>query len=225
MKHLGSLFFLLLTCSGFAQTVQVPENCINKISPCLIHTNNSFFEFVHDGQQIRMLKEAILKISFDEKTNNFEVINGRISLNEKNRTQKTLLVNGLPLRTGKILMDRSINSLSILNLSDFILSEYQFANNSMQPTLLRANFINKNDFIMFTKSYFLSIGEYKKFLAVQAKNWKSEFAKQNNSQTKVLLRTIASEKKKTEIEAEKNRVAAKQLKKVREMFFYRTFER
>lgn len=225
MRYLGGLFLLLLACSGFAQTVQVPENCINKISPCLVHTNNSSFEFIHDGQQVKILKEAIVKISFDEKTNNFEVINGRISLSEQKKTQKVLLINSEPVRGGNLLVRRFTNNLAILDLNDFILSEYQTGPGTLPPAHIKADFINKKDFITFTKSYFLSIGEYKQFLALQAKNWKSEFEKQNSSQTKVLLRAIASEKKNAEVEAEKKRVAAEQLKKVREIFFYRTFER
>lgn len=228
MKHLGISFFLILTLVYLplmAQTIQVPDNCINKISPCLIHTNDTLFQFMHDGQQVKMMKDSILKISFNGKENNFEVISGRISLVEYKKNKKPFLVNNKTVRTGGILINRSGNNIKIMNLNDFVLSEYQISSNVSELSLVKADFVNKGDFVALTRHYFQSVGEFKKFLALQAPNWKSEFERQNSSQTKVLLRAIASASQNAKIEAEKNTSQQNEIKKAKETFFYRTFER
>ena len=230
VRQLIILLFLILISNyplqlAQAQTVQVPENCLNRISPCLIHTEDSAFEFNHDGQQVKLLKEAILKLSFDENSSNFEVIEGLISLNEKKKTQKLLFINNKPVRSGLLMVNRLKNNLRILDLNDYILSEYQVISNNTEPKLIKADFIIKVDFIFFTKFYFQSVPQYRSFLSLHSQNWKNEFNKQNSNQTKVLLRNIASEQKKAKITADINAAQANQQKKARETFFYRTFER
>ncbi len=219
------LFFMLIVRPASAQTVQVPENCIDKVSPCLIHTQDTYFQFVHDGQLVKMLKDTIVKITFDDQKNNFEVLEGRISLNEQKKTLKSLHVNNKPVRTGQLQVYRQNGVLRILDLNDFVLSDYSVNPGLQEPKLLKADFINKNDFVMFTKFYFQNISQYKNFLSEKEKSWKSEFDRQNRSQTKVLLRTIASEREKARIEAHKNSAKYIREKKLRESFFYRTFER
>lgn len=120
---------------------------------------------------------------------------------------------------------RVLRTLSVLDMKTFNFSVYESTANQSVFTQVRSDIIDKTDFVSFTKYYFQNLRDYKSFLAVQASNWRREFAKENNSQTKVLMRTIASEREKARIEARKNSAQSDETKKARELFFYRTFER
>ncbi len=220
-----TVFILLFATPGFAQTVLVPEDCLGKVSPCLVHTDEKFFEFMFDGQKVKLLKEGILKISFDQTQNHFELIDGRIDVKKIERNQRALFINGNKVKTGWIMASRVLRTLSVLDMKTFNFSVYEATAKQSVFTQVRSDIIDKTDFVSFTKYYFQNLRDYKSFLAGQASNWKREFAKENNSQTKVLMRTIASERKKAQIEAQKNSVQTDETKKVRELFFYRTFER
>ena len=215
----------MFTTAGFTQSVLVPEDCLGKISPCLVHTDEKFFEFMFDGQKVKLLKEGILKISFDLTQSHFELIDGRIDVKKIERIQRALFINGNKVKTGWIMASRVLRTLSVLDLQTFNFSVYEAAANQSVFTQVRSDIIDKTDFVSFTKYYFHNLRDYKSFLAGQAGNWKREFAKENNSQTKVLTRTIASEREKARIEARKNSAQTIEAKKVRELFFYRTFER
>lgn len=215
----------MLSTAAFAQTVQVPEDCLGKVSPCLIHTDEKFFEFMYDGQKVKLLKEGILKISFDETKSHFELIDGRIDVKKVDKKQRALFINGNQVKTSWLMASRVLRTLSVLDMKTFNLSVYEPAANQSAFVQVRSDIIDKNDFVSFTKYYFQNLADYKSFLLGQGKNWKREFAKQNNSQTKVLMRTIASEREKARIEAHKNSAQTDEAKKVRELFFYRTFER
>ncbi|MEK6628766.1 MAG: hypothetical protein AABY53_09080 [Bdellovibrionota bacterium] len=191
----------------------------------MIRTQESIYKFILDGKQVVMLEGTILKIKTNEKKHNLEVIEGRISVITQNKSLKLLTINDKTADGDKLLVSRFLGDLKILNLGDFILKEYGVEPAMSKPDLIRSEFINKSDFISFTRHYFQDTKLYNRFLAAQAPLWKSEFLRQNNSQTKVLQRSIASEKEKTKREASIRAHEAAQLKKLRETFFYRTFSR
>lgn len=224
MKYTAFFILFLLAHSAFTQTVQVPENCLSRVSPCLIHTNDSSYSFNYDGQQVTLQKEAILKISFDEQRSRFEVLDGRISLKKKAKNLKVIWVNGVSVKAGWHLVSRNTGRLSLLDMNSFVLSTFE-ANGNAAFKPVSSEFIDKNEFIGFTKFYFQNMTEYNAFLSSQSVNWKREFQKQNNNQTKVLLRTLASEREKARLEGLKKTARASESKKVRDLFFYRTFER
>lgn len=211
----------------FAQFVQVPENCINKVSPCMVHTTGDHYNFKYSEQNIIIHKDAIVKITEEDSKSNIDVIDGRMSLMfGKTQDGKQFSINNVPVKSGWYMVNRSLNNLKILDIKTFVISEYILGNSHLsEPKVMKSEFIDKNEFVTFTKYYFFSVSEYKKFLAAQAKNWKTEFTKQNASQTKVLLRTIASEKKRAQLDAQRNAAELNETKKLKETFFYRTFER
>lgn len=220
-----TVLILMLSVAGFAQTVQVPEDCLGKVSPCLVHTDETFFEFMFDGQKVKLLKEGILKISFDQMQSHFELIDGRIDVKKIEKNQRALFINGNQVKTAWFMASRVLRTLSVLDMKTFNLSIYETAASQAAFVQVRSDITDKSDFVSFTKYYFQNLTEYKSFLAGQAGNWKREFAKQNSSQTKVLMRTIASEREKARLEARRNSAQTDKSKKVRELFFYRTFER
>lgn len=210
-----------------AQSVQVPENCIGKVSPCLVHTADQNYQFIYDGLKVTVLKDAILRIVFDDGKSNFEVLDGRIMIKKSEKNLKSMAINGQAFKSGWQMVNRSLaGGLSVLDLNTFMLSNYSSSGtNPVQFTLVKSGFVDKNDFVGFTKFYFQDLKAYKSFLTGQSGHWKEEFDKQNSSQTKVLFRTIASEKEKAKAEARQNSHRTDETKKVREIFFYRTFER
>jgi hypothetical protein len=222
------VFILLFigTLQTHAQLVQVPENCINRVSPCLVRSEDRDFKFMQHGQEIKLLKDSIVKITFDENQNNFELLDGRITLDEKDKSISKLLINSKAVRSGQLYASRFGKNLKILDFKDFLFSEYLTSTQVSEPhQQIKSDFINKQDFIEFTKHFFSSTSQYKSFLVSIEEEWKQEFLKQNNSQTKVLMRSIASEQVQAKREAEFNAQNAKELKKVRDTFFYRTFKR
>ena len=85
--------------------------------------------------------------------------------------------------------------------------------------------MSKSDLVQFTRNYFAGVDQFKKFLGSFEKNWVAEFKRQNESQTKALLRSIASEEKAVE-ERIKQKIREKnELKKIRNELFFRTFQR
>lgn len=229
MIYLGIVLVVVSSCFGWAQTIQVPENCLNKVSPCLFRTEDSFFRFQHDEQQVVLMKDGIIKIYFDENHNNFDLIEGRMSLQVKAKEAKPSSVNNISLDAGQFLISKFSNRLSILNLSHFILKEYSIGTDGVKPSLVRSEFMNKKDFVEFTRYYFTNLQQYKKFLAGQSLKWKHEFELQSINQTKVLERSIALETlevaTESKIEREKKELEAAQTKKIKDEFFYRTFKR
>lgn len=219
------LILLFFVQPSKAQLVQVPENCINKLSPCLVRAEERDYEFKHRGQLVKILKETIIKMDFDENQNNFEILDGRITLIEQDKNAIELKINSKSVRSGKLFASRNSKNLKVLDFNDFVISEYVIDSPKSLPQVVKADFINKKDFIEFTKYFYRSTALYKGFLASIEDDWKREFDRQTNSQTKVLMRSIASEQEQAALEAARKNREAQETKKVRETFFYRTFER
>lgn len=225
MRYAIFILLLISVTAVQAQLVQVPENCINRISPCLVRAEERDFQFKQRGQSVKILKETIVKMEFDENQNNFDILEGRISLVEQEKIPGELKINAQPVRSGKLYASRFTQDLKVLDFNDFVLSVYQINPPKTLPQLIRGDFINKKDFIEYTKYFFRSTAQYKGFLASIEEDWKREFKRQTNSQTKVLMRSIASEQEQAILESARKAREAKELKKVRDTFFYRTFER
>lgn len=209
----------------FAGVIQVPEDCLNRVSPCLIRAEDKAHQFKLGEHKISLTKEAILKIEFNANHLNLELLDGHVSLVTGEKLDKKFTVNSHPITAGRWIAKRTPKKFDILSLNDYRLSEYQTKKGTAKLLLLRSDFINKKDFVGFTKYFFEKNSEYKSFLAFEAPKWKAEFDRQNNSQAKVLMRTIAAEKEKARIEDKKKALEAAKAKKVRSDFFYRTFNR
>ena len=65
-----------------AETVQVPELCASKQSPCVVRTDEQFFIYKEQGLQIKIVKETIVKIIKTENHLNFDIFKGRIEIEE-----------------------------------------------------------------------------------------------------------------------------------------------
>jgi hypothetical protein len=224
------VFFSLIS-TGLAvkaETVQVPENCINRISPCMVRTDASPVRFNLGGLVVRIQKQSIVKLSWDEHENRFEIFEGRLSLNlnePQRKVQKPVRLHSVVLADPRVLVSRRFEKLDVLHLGNFFLSHYKVNGPHSELELASSDIVSKAELVGMSRFYFSSMGEFKAFLKASAATWSQSFAQETARQTKVLKRSIASvEERQRATAAEKARKAA-QLKKVRDEFFYRTFER
>lgn len=223
-------FFMIFLSGGLlkAETVQVPENCINRISPCMVRTDETAIRFNMGKLVVRVQKQSIVKLSWDERENRFEIFEGRFSLNlnePHRKIQKIVRLHSIVLAEPRILVSRKFEKLDVLNLSNFFLSHYKVNGPHSEIELGSSDIASKAELVSMSRYYFEHMSDFKAFLSSSADTWKLSFDQETARQTKVLQRSIASvEEHQRAAAAEKARKDA-QLKKVRDEFFYRTFER
>lgn len=225
-------FFLTLvgifSASANELAVQVPENCINRVSPCLVRTTDRPFKFKQGDLRVQVQKNTALKISSTDRENHFEILNGRVSINidrKVSSTQKQLSLQGVVVGEPRVMVSRQQDELKILNMSNFYLSEYRIINRTTEPQLIKTEMADKKTLIQFSRHHFEDLKSFKLFLGFIEKDWRSAFKSYSENQTKVLRRAVASLQKQQELEAERNFRNSRKTKKVRDDFFSRTFER
>ena len=226
MKIFIGIFLLLISPFLWAE-IQVPEDCVNHSFPCLIRADEKNFKFVEANLEIQLTKKSIVKISQEaNKHINFELLAGRIEIQEKKPSDQTSSINSVLIDGPHIMASRDHDMVSVFNLSNFTLAEYsiQFQNDNF-PERVSSNFLSKSELVEFTKYYFSQVKGFKAFLASIEKDWSAEFKKQNDTQTKALLRSIASEEKEADEKLRKKQREEAELKKVKSEFFSRTFNR
>jgi len=223
-----SIVIFLSLVSLWAQAeIQVPEDCINKTYPCLIRADSQI-EFKQAHLFITLTPKSIVKITKDNDTSqlNFELLTGRMSVKETSASDLAVAVNSVLVEVPYIFVKRERDELDILNLSKFTRVRYSInIQNNNVPVRVRSNFFSKSDFVDFTRHYFSDIGQFKNFLTAVQSDWVAEFKNQNESQTKALMRSVASEEKAVEDRVRQEQERERQIKKVKDEFFFRTFSR
>ena len=169
-------------------SVSHPDACAGRLLPCLVRTEGQALQFAQHGLQIKILPQSIVEL---RKAGKIELFEGRLQLSSS--AIKAVSVNGLNYNAKSVMLGRSAQKMTAISFDDFILREYEM--NGSTPKLLAAKFAVKKDFIDFTRFYFTSGAEYRTFLRSAGRAWKAEFVRQNEAQTKVLKRSVASEEK------------------------------
>jgi hypothetical protein len=226
MKLVGAAVFtvLVLAVSAYAETVQVPELCAAKQSPCVIRTDEQFFIYKQQGLQIKIVRDSIVKVIKTENHLNFDILKGRIELQEYDAVTGSASINDVLIDGNRVMAHRLRDNLEIYDLNTFSLARYQIKQ-GVYPDRLSQNFISKADLVQFTRHYFTTVDQFKAFLSSIEKKWIAEFKLQNENQTKALLRSVASEEKAVEERVQQKMREEKELKKVRNELFFRTFQR
>lgn len=224
MKSLACFF--ILTISFLAQAeIQVPEDCINKVYPCLIRADRQL-EFKQANLEVSLTPKTIVKITKDNAQLNFELLTGRMSVKERELSEHAVSINSVLLESPFVLAKRDHDDLDILSLSKFIKVRYTIKiQNDNLPVRVRSFFLSKNEFVDFTRHYFTDINKFKNFLTLIQPHWVAEFKKQNENQTKALMRSVASEEKAAEERVRQEHERERQTKKIKDEFFSRTFNR
>ncbi len=227
MKPVITTLLCVLSLVAQAQTIQVPEKCAARTAPCIIKTLNEDYKFTYQGYEVNISPETIIKISNDKKHFNFDVLKGHISLEKTKATaESTASIDTVMIDSGHVMASRENSSLKVLNLEHFILSDYRIEGTvEAYAVRLSSDFASKNELISFAKNHFDKVAELRNFLSSIEADWVSEFKRQNDLQTKALMRSVASEEEETEKKAAERRRLDEQRKKSRHQLFYRTFER
>lgn len=210
-----------------AQTIQVPEKCAARTSPCIIKTLTEDYKFSYQGYDVNISPETIIKISNDKKHYNFDVLKGHMSLEKtKASADTTASIDTVMVDSDHVMVSREAASLTILNLEHFILSEYKIEGGAEAYAVrLNSEFASKTELIGFAKDHFDKVAELRRFLSSIEEDWSAEFKRQNELQTKALMRSVASEEAETERKAAERRRLDELRKKASHQLFYRTFER
>lgn len=224
-----ALSFLPIKSGANGVAVQVPEDCVDRSSPCLIRTAGEAFQFNLGDLQVRVQKNTTLKVSSTDRENHFEILTGRISINigssQRSTTHKQLSLHGVVVADPRVMISREQDELKILNISNFYLSQYRLINRTTEPQLLHSEMADQKKLIDFSRYHFEDMKAFKKFLSSVAESWRAAYRIYSDNQTKVLRRTIASVREEQKKQDELNFRNSKKTKKVRDDFFSRTFER
>lgn len=226
MKTSIVIFLSMISLWAHAE-IQVPEDCINKTYPCLIRAD-SLTEFKQAHLVVSLTPKSIVKITKDNDTSqlNFELLTGRMSVKETSAPDFAVAVNSVLIEVPHVLVKRDRDELDILNLTKFTKVRYSInIQNNNVPVRVRSNFLSKSEFVDFTRHYFTDISKFKSFLTAVQSDWIAEFKNQNESQTKALMRSVASEEKAAEDRVRQEQARERQIKKVKDEFFFRTFSR
>lgn len=210
-----------------AQTIQVPEKCAARTSPCIIKTLTEDYKFSYQGYDVNISPETIIKISNDKNHYNFDVLKGHLSLERvKASPENTASIDTVMIDSDHIMASRDGASLKVLNLEHFVLSEYKIEGGAEAYAVrLKSDFASKTELIGFAKNHFEKVAELRRFLSSVEEDWVKEFKHQNDLQTKALMRSVASEDEEAQKQALERRRLDEQRKKSRNQLFYRTFER
>lgn len=210
---------------GSANQIFVPENClIKKETPCLLKSN-SYSAIKKEKFEYRLQPTTILRWNKFGSEMNMELMQGAayIKLDEE---QKEIILNGISFKSRELFVLRNESDLKVLDMKNYILTQYQLPRGrGTVLTIAQSDFLSKVDLVHFISKYFKSKSDLVVYLKSIEKSWKKEFVIQTANQTKVLKRSIASieQEEKQKVVRKQNQV--KELKKVRETFFNRTFHR
>lgn len=211
--------------NSWGQVIQVPEDCVDRVSPCLVRNEGKNFQFKVQNSKLSLVGGSILKIEKNSNEVNLDLVDGYVSLVVPSSDILSVKIEGSALTEGRWMAARSPQRLDVLSLSDYQLKTYRRSGSAPKLELVKSEFINKKDFVTFVKNFFQNAQDYKSFVLSEASRWKSEFNRQNDNQSKVLLRTIASEKEQAKRDAERKAQEEENAKKLKSEFFYRTFNR
>lgn len=221
----SGLTFVFTLAAG--AEIQVPEDCINKSYPCLIRADQ-ILEFRQAHLSITLTPKSILKITEEKQTKqlNLELLTGRMSVKEVQAPQMEVSLNSIMLEVPHVMVKREQENLDILSLSKFTKVRYAVNfHNGEVPVRVRSYFLSKIQFVDFTRHYFADVKSFGSFLSSIQPFWVAEFKRQNESQTKALMRSVASEEKAVEDRIRQEQEQEQKLKKIRDEFFFRTFNR
>ena len=220
MKTALIVFFLSLNTN--ARIIEVPDDCFSKkIAPCLTQINENE-ETLSIGKTVfRISANTILHWkSFSDIS--VDILKGAFHISENDKAFK---LNEIPIAKKNQMLQKQENLILSLDLNSFILSTYDLSVQRANTVLLKTSFLEKPDFLKFTAQFFERKYAFIAFLKTDETSWKTEFTNNTVSQSNILNRAVASVEESEKYKMQEKEHLSKELKKVREMFFYRTFYR
>jgi hypothetical protein len=170
------------------------------------------------------MPESIVRLSNNKNQIDVNILKGNLQIINAETNPTVTYLNMVLLDSESVLAKRDMETLEILSLEKFTTTKYYLTEKSV-PARVSENFLSKIEFVEFTKDFFININEYKRFLSSVEIKWTKEFQRQNESQTKALLRSIASEERLVEERVKRQTQEEQEIKRLRTELFYRTFQR
>lgn len=222
------LFNLIVTQAMAAQLVQVPDQCLDKeVAPCLVRALEDSFKETPSHLKFYMSQDALIKIT------QFPVTSAHVKADQFK----------VELLKGKVVVENSVKVPFYLNTVNVGLNEtYYMKKNDQGVELYKsgeavffhvtksddmdlvetkefASRKNTTDFI----SQFANIPEtvYKQTLA----QYETRLTDEVQNQKRILQRKIASEEIARKLDAEARQKQKIESKRIKDMFFMRTFEK
>lgn len=230
MKFL--VFFTVFLAGLFpllAETLSVPENCFKiETSPCLLKSTG-ILKLQNSKKKYGLVinENTIIKVNSFGEPFEFELLQGRLTFFSLDKKEVAFKLNEVEFLSSRIFAEiTSERKIEVYNVKNFILTEYDPGVGKGSETVIsRSEFLSKLDTIRYIANFYSNKKLLSQFLKSIEMAWEKEFKTQTNDQEKTLKRSLASIEEK---EAERKRQAAfeaEELKKVRSLFFYRTFYR
>lgn len=228
MKKGLTILSFLFSSSVYAELISLPEACFERqVAPCLMKVTgakNLVQSKLHFEVGLDVI--AILKIKSFSKPLQIELLQGSISIQALASHDLDLKLNEISFRSKQVFARMQKRKMTVYDTQSFILSEYDLGDSPDQEAVLaKADFPTKVSLVRFVAGFFHQKNKLMSFLKQIEPAWQKEFKAQTDRQTKVLKRSVASLEmseieKRLQAEAE-----VEELKKVRDLFFYRTFYR
>lgn len=227
MTVLFTFLLLFFAMSVEAEVLSIPEACLSQtVAPCLVKSNQKQTFKVHFGE-LHLDEGTILKI-IDFKSAQVELLQGKLSIQGLPDKKKIgLKLNDIPFESRRVFAEMNPQrKMRVYDEQKFILADYELPQRQGdEVVIVKSEFLSKLDMIRYLAGYFSSKSSLSSYLKSIEIAWKQEFRIQTDNQTIALKRSIASVEKSEAENKRRLEEEARQLKKVRELFFYRTFYR
>lgn len=210
-----------------AGQIFVPESCLQlKVVPCLLKANSHVsIKNKKEDFEYKLTNSTILRWNKFGIEMNLEVMQGDAYI-KVDAKHSAIILNGILINSNEVFVTRFGNELKILDMKTYFLTQYQLPQiGKGKLVMVQSEFLSKVDLVNHISKYFKFKPELVVYLKSIQNSWKKEFVIQNENQTKVLRRSIASIEEDERQKALKKQNQIKELKKVRETFFNRTFYR
>lgn len=222
-------FVLLSVAQANAEVLSIPEDCFSQqVEPCLIKAGSHQILKSQSGAfRLEAEKDSIFKITKFESPATFELLQGKIMLVAGGKTPLKSVLNDVQFESLRVFAEMMPErKMKVYDSHKFILSDYELpATKGEEAVLVKSEFLAKQDMIRYLSYYFSGKKALVTYLKTIESLWKKEFEAQTKVQTIALQRAIASIQKDEDEAKHRQEKEQRERKKVREMFFYRTFYR
>lgn len=205
---------------------EVPDRCLSEgVAPCLVQVNSSLTAKVK-GYKLRLTKGTLFKIMTigeGEQVGEIDLLTGRFRIVDLERPLK---LNGYQVDpTSTLFVVREKNEMRVLDAKSLDFKNLRSEGAKGDFVLVKGEFLDRKKFVQFLASFSPSKEELEKDLADLSERYTERLNQEVESQTKVVQRTIASDELALEAERKRKEREALEKKKMKEMFFMRTFQR
>lgn len=229
MRYFFAVFLNLIVTQAFASgLVQVPEQCLDKeVSPCLVRALNDSFAQTPSHLKFYLAQDALLKIT------QFPTASTQVKADQFK----------VELLKGKVVIENSVKVPFYLNTVNVGLNETYFIKKS--DTVVELYKAGEAIFYNVTKSDDMDLVETKDFVSrkstteflnqftnIPGSVYKQTLAQYEirltdevQNQKRILQRKIASEELARKLDAEARQKQKIESKRIKDLFFMRTFEK